>query len=77
MPKHVTNAKQMMLIAENFQLLDDLDVLSLARNSARQFVFLLFALRAEFEKYRADAGDPSLTDLKCFQEILHAKLLGG
>lgn len=47
---------------------------SLARQSARRFMFVVSAQRAAFSQHRVDANDSSLTDLKCFQAILRGKL---
>ena len=46
----------------------------LAQNSVRRFLFITAALRPTFAEHRADKGDPSLSDLQAFQEILRVKL---
>jgi hypothetical protein len=47
---------------------------ALARNSFRRFRFIVSSKRALFAQHRADKSDPTLTDLKCFQAILHGDL---
>jgi ATP-dependent protease ClpP protease subunit len=47
---------------------------ALAQNSVRRFLSIVSAERALFGQHRADAGDPTLTDLRCFQAILRGKL---
>jgi hypothetical protein len=37
-------------------------------------LFIVSAYRELFAKHRADAGDPALSDLQCFQAILRGKL---
>jgi hypothetical protein len=44
-------------------------VASLLDKSAQRFVFLVFTLRTTFAAHRANANDPILTDLDCFQEV--------
>lgn len=46
----------------------------LARNCIRRFMFIVYTERALFAEHRAAQGDPALTDLDCFQEILRGKL---
>jgi ATP-dependent protease ClpP protease subunit len=47
---------------------------ALARASVRRFLFIVSASRALFPQHRADAGDPAITDLQCFQAMLRGKL---
>jgi ATP-dependent protease ClpP protease subunit len=46
----------------------------LAISSERRFLFIVSAMRALFAERRAERGDPTLTDLECFQAILRGKL---
>ena len=46
----------------------------LAICSARRFLFIVSATRELFAEHRAERGDPTLTDLDCFQALLRAKL---
>ena len=46
----------------------------LAISSVRRFLFIVSAERELFAQHRADRGDPTLTDVECFQAILRWKL---
>jgi ClpP protease-like protein len=43
-------------------------------SSVRRFLFIVSAERALFAEHRVELGDPSLTDLDCFQLMLRGKL---
>jgi ClpP protease-like protein len=62
------------LFARTLPTFHELNAAALARNSVRRFLFIVSAERALFGQHRADQGDPTLTDLACFQAILRGKL---
>jgi len=62
------------LYAQTLPTFHEINAAKLARNCVRRFLFIVSALRPTFEQHRADKGDPSLSDLQSFQEILRAKL---
>jgi len=61
-------------IAQTLPTFHELAAAALARNSVRRFLFILAALRPTFEQHRAEANDPTISDLRCFQAILCGKL---
>ena len=61
-------------IARVLPTLHELAAAALARDSVRRFLFIVSAERALFAQHREDKGEPTLTDLDCFQAILRGKL---
>lgn len=47
---------------------------ALARSSVRRFLSIVSSQRALFAQHRAEKGEPNLTDVDCFQDVLRGKL---
>jgi ATP-dependent protease ClpP protease subunit len=47
---------------------------ALRRVYERRFMFVFSGLRHEFERYRVESNGRTLTDLECFEAVLHGKL---
>lgn len=62
------------LYAQTLPVFHEKNAAVLALNSVRRFLFIVSALRPTFEQHRAEANDPKLSDLDCFQAILRGKL---
>ncbi len=74
MPDGPVTGEWAMLLGEALTTSNERYAAQLARKSAQRFPFILAALRAEFEEYRAEAADANLSELKCFQSVLLRKL---
>jgi len=61
-------------IARTLPTFHEMAATELARNSTRRFLFIVSTYRPLFAQHRAEKGDPTLTDLECFQAILRGKL---
>lgn len=63
-----------ILYARTLPTFHEINAAKLARASVHRFLFIASAHRETFAQERADAGDPTLTDLQCLQGILRGKL---
>jgi hypothetical protein len=61
-------------LAQDLRTYSGASAAELAISSERRFLFIVSAERALFAEHRAERGDPTLTDLDCFQAILRGKL---
>src|SRR5258708_704941 len=74
MPDGPVTGEWAMLLGEALTTSNERYAAQLARKSAQRFPFILAALRAEFEEYRAEAADANLSERTCFQSVLLRKL---
>jgi ATP-dependent protease ClpP protease subunit len=71
---HDIRSMSASVIAQGMSSLNERHSISITRRSVPRFRFLVSALRSTFDQVRADANNPSLSDLKCFQELLRSRL---
>ncbi len=74
MPEGPVTGEWATLLGEALTTSNERYATQLARKSAQRFPFILSALRAEFQEYRAEVNDSSLSELQCFQSVLLRKL---
>ena len=67
-------AKDLSLAALGMTSLNEKHAVSLARRSSSRSMALISMVRSTFDQVRVEAKNPGLSDLKCFQMILHDKL---
>lgn len=63
-----------LLYARTLPTFHEIAAAKLAATSVRRFLFVASAHRSRFAQHREDTRAPTLTDLECFQAILHEKL---
>jgi ATP-dependent protease ClpP protease subunit len=71
---HSPRAKDLSLMAHGMTSLNEKRAVSLARRSASRSMSLASMVRSTFDEVRAEAKNPGLSDLNCFQRILRDRL---
>jgi len=67
-------ASEWVSMARALPTFHEMHAAALARRSVHRFLYVVSSYRETFAQERANASDPSLTDLDCLQAILRGKL---